>query len=171
LRCARLLPRACPAKPVVLTVALILAGCGGGGAEKPPQVLRGNGFTFAAPAGWDVKRTARTVAAEDGDVDRVQVTTFRLVKPYRPVLFAAAAKELDRVAEQLATQLKGRLVARSTVTAGGRKARSYRIDLDGTSQEITFVLRGRDEFQLLCRRDDDGDGAACRQLVRTFALR
>jgi len=118
-----------------------------------------------------VKRTARTVAAEDGDVDRVQVTTFRLVKPYRPALFAAASRELDRVAEQLATQLKGRLAARSTVTAGGRKARSYRIDHDGTSQEITFVLRGRDEFQLLCRRKDDGDGAACSQLVMTFALR
>jgi hypothetical protein len=131
----------------------------------------GNGFTFAAPAGWEVKRSARTVAAEDGDVDRVQVTTFRLVKPYRPALFAAASRELDRVAEQLADRLKGRLTTRRTITVAGRKARQYVIDHDGTSQEITFVLRGRNEYQLLCRREDDGDGAACRLLVDRFALR
>ena len=98
MRCARLLPRACPAKPVVLTVALILAGCGGESAEEPPQIVRGQGYSYAAPAGWEVKRSAKTTAAEEGDVDRVQVTTFRLVKPYRPALFAAASKELDRVA-------------------------------------------------------------------------
>jgi hypothetical protein len=156
---------------LLLTVVVILAGCGGAGAEKTPQLVRGPGFHFGAPDGWDVRRSARTVAAEHGDVDRVQVTRFRLAKRYEPALFAAATRELDRVAEQLARRLGGRVVSRKTVVVDHRNSRWYRIEYNGRVHEITFVLDGRREYELLCRREKDGDDAACRTLVRTFALR
>jgi hypothetical protein len=146
---------------------LILAGCGGGGAGQEPQIVRGDGFRFEAPSGW----TVRGGAARHGSVDRIEVMTFRLVKPYRPELFAAAAGELDGVATRLADQLHGRVAARSTVTAAGGKARSYRIDYDdGKTTEVTFVLSGRREYQLLCRRRSGSDDGACRQLVSSFRL-
>jgi hypothetical protein len=133
-------------------------------------VLHGDGYRFSAPGGWRVARSARTVAAAHGSVDRVEVTTFRLVKAYRPELFDAAAKELDRVASQVATQLHGRVAASDTVHVAGRAARAYRIDYGDRAQEITFVLHGRREFQLLCRRAAGAGDAACRQLVRSFTL-
>jgi hypothetical protein len=146
---------------------VILAGCGGGGGDGgDTRIVRGDGFRFEAPADWKVTGAAAT----HGSVDRVEVMTFRLVKPYRPELFDAAARELDGVAVRLAEQLHGKVAARSTVTAAGGKARSYRIDYDGKSTHVTFVLGGRREYQLLCRRPSDGDDAACRLLVRSFRL-
>jgi hypothetical protein len=146
---------------------LILAGCGGGSGGNGAQIVRGKGFRFEAPDGWQVK----SAAATNGSVDRVEVMTFRLVKPYRPELFEAATAELDRVAVRLADELHGRVAGRSTVTAAGGKARSYRIDYGSkTTEVVTFVLSGRREYQLLCRRPSDGDDAACRLLVRSFRL-
>jgi hypothetical protein len=150
-------------------VVLILAGCGGSGEEKP-QVARGDGYLFHAPAGWKIARDRDSVRASHGDVDLVSVRTFRLLKAYRPALFVAASQELDRVATQLARQLKGRVAARRTMEVGGRKTRSYEVRYGDQAQEITFVLDGRREYQLLCRRDADSDAAACDQLVRTFRL-
>jgi hypothetical protein len=164
--CAQNLPRAGRCKPCLLAAAVILAGCGGGGGGGDTRIVRGEGFRFEAPAGWSVKGAA----ASHGAVDRVEVTRFRLVKPYRPALFAAAARELDGVAVRLAEQLHGEVAARSTVTAAGGKARSYRIDYADKTTEVTFVLGGRREYQLLCRRASDGDDAACRLLVRSFRL-
>jgi hypothetical protein len=167
LLCARNLPRAGRCKPFLLAAAVILAGCGGGGGGGgDTRIVRGDGFRFEAPADWKVTGAAAT----HGSVDRVEVMTFRLVKPYRPELFDAAARELDGVAVRLAEQLHGKVAARSTVTAAGGKARSYRIDYDGKSTHVTFVLGGRREYQLLCRRPSDGDDAACRLLVRSFRL-
>jgi hypothetical protein len=117
-----------------------------------------------------VKRTARTVSAEDGDVDRVQVTTFRLVKPYRPAMFAAAAKELDGVAAELAKRLHGKIASAKTLEVADRKVRTYRVVYNGRTQQLTFVLDGRHEYQLLCRRDTDGEDDACQLLVSSFAL-
>jgi hypothetical protein len=153
----------------VLLVVLILAGCGGGG-KREPQVVRGNGYRFEAPGGWNVTRTVRQAAASDGDVDRVEVTTFRLMRTYKPTLFVAAARELDGVARKLARELKGTVAGKGTVRVDGRRSRTYRIDYEGKTQELTFVLDGRREYQLLCRRDGDGDREACIRLVRTFAL-
>jgi hypothetical protein len=150
-------------------VVLILAGCGGSGSEKP-QVARGDGYLFHAPGGWTISRGKDSVRASHGDVDLVSVRTFRLLKAYRPALFGAASQELDRVATQLARQLKGRVAAQRTMTVGGRKTRSYEVRYGDQAQEITFVLDGRREFQLLCRREADGDDGACEQLVRTFRL-
>jgi len=147
-------------------LVLILAGCGGKGGGNEAQVVHGDGFRFEAPRGWKV----RGATATDGAVDRVEVRAFRLVKPYRPELYEAATRELDRIGDRLAVELRGRVAARSTVTAAGARARSYRIDYDGKTTEVTFVLSGRREFQLLCRRRSDGDDGPCRQLVRSFRL-
>jgi hypothetical protein len=151
---------------VLAALALILPGCGGGGGGNEAQVVRGDGFRFEAPSGWEVRGTVAT----DGAVDRVGVSTFRLVKPYRPSLVRAATVELDRVADRLAAELGGRVASRTTVTAARARARSYRIDYDGKTTEVTFVLSGRTEYQLLCRRRSDAGDEACRQLVSTFRL-
>jgi hypothetical protein len=152
-------------------VTLILAGCGGAGKGEPStQVVQGAGFRFAAPADWTPARTKGSVAAFGEGFDRVEVRTFSLVKPYRPQLFEATARELDAVVGRIAGQLSGRVTSRETIRVAGRRARTYRIAYDGRVQELTFVLRDRLEYQLLCRRPAEGDDAACRQLVESFVL-
>jgi hypothetical protein len=148
---------------------VILAGCGGSTSAKT-QTVRGDGFSYVAPADWTVVRKGPSVAAVNGDVNRVEVVRFMLEKPYKAALFAAAAKELDGVANRLAGQLSGKVSSSSTAELGGRKARSYTIDYGGKTQEIAFVLSGRNEFQLLCRRDASATNDPCAQLFSTFAV-
>jgi hypothetical protein len=164
------------AKPVSLVVLLvlagILAGCGGGGKPEPStQIVNGAGYAFAAPAGWTVTRSKGSSAAANGDVDRVEVLTFRLVRPYVASRFRAAARELDSVIARIAAQLDGHVTQRRTIRVAGRKVRSYVIAYDGKTQEITFVLDGRQEHQLLCRRLATGGDEACRSLLSSFTLR
>jgi hypothetical protein len=133
--------------------------------------VKGDGFSYVAPAGWTVVRKGSSVAAVDGNVNRVEVMRFTLEKPYKPELFAAATRELDGVAKRLAGQLRGTVSSRSTSEVGGRKARSYTIEYGpGKTQEITFVLEGQNEFQLLCRRDSSATNDPCAQLFSTFVL-
>ena len=151
-------------------LGVILAGCGG--ASKPnDQSLQGNGFRFVAPASWAVVRGDKSVAATSGPVNRVEVLRFKLVKEYRPQRFAAAARELDGVIDRIARQLSGHVVRRRTVRIAGRNARLYQLAYGkGKTQEIAFVLDGRSEFELLCRRRATAPRAACVQLFSTFAL-
>jgi hypothetical protein len=133
--------------------------------------VKGEGFSYVAPATWTVVRKGPSVAAVDGDVNRIEVVRFTLEKPYKPALFGAAARELDGVASRLAGQLKGKVASSSTTDVGGHRSRTYTIDYGpGKTQEITFVLEGQNEFQLLCRRDESASNDACSQLVSTFAL-
>jgi hypothetical protein len=85
-----------------------------------------------------------------------------LVHPFKHAERGAVARELDSVAAQLAGQLQGKVVSRRTATVGGRDARAYVIDHDSLTEEITFVLQGKREYELLCRRAQGGDDAACR---------
>ena len=146
-------------------MALILAGCGGGGSTNWQQV-QGNGFVFNAPSGWTVDGAAAT----NGDVDRVEVLVFRLVRPYERARRAAVARELDRVASGVASQLKGSVRSKRSLEVDGRDARSYVIDFGGKTEEITFVLDHRSEYQLLCRRTASGDDASCAELLRSFRV-
>ncbi len=53
----------------------------------------------------------------------------------------------------------------------GRRARSYRVDYGaGKTQQIAFVLVGRIEYELLCRRKTTEPEDACKQLFSSFAL-
>jgi hypothetical protein len=149
----------------LLVLALILAGCGGAGNSNWQQV-QGSGFRFQAPAGW----TVAGATASNGPIDRVQVNEFRLVHAYVHAKQAAAAKELDGVADRLAQQLKGKVSSRRTLKVAGLDARTYAIDHKGLTEEFTFVLRGRHEYELLCRRAAGADDAACRKLLASFRV-
>jgi hypothetical protein len=154
---------------VPLAFVSILAACGGGTPTKAvsTRLVRGPGYTFAAPVAWETTHGVRAVAAYSGK-DRVSVTTYTLLKPYRPALFPAAAKELDGVAARLAAEAGKTVTQRQTVVVDGRKTRAYRFG----SMRIGFVLDGRSEYQLLCapQRNGDPDGA-CALLFTSFALR
>jgi hypothetical protein len=103
-------------------------------------------------------------------VNRIEVQTFRLVRPYRAELFAAASRELDAVARNLAAQLGGRVASSASTKVAGHDARAYRIDFDEHVSEITFVLDGRREYELLCRRLADAGGETCKTFVKSFRL-
>jgi hypothetical protein len=159
-------PRVNARKLAPLALAALLAGCGGSGAgSEAGKRVAGDGFSFRAPSGWQVKRAARTVEARDGQA-LVSVTVFRLAKPYRPALWPKVVPELDKVAGQLAGRVHGTVASSETRTVAGRKARAYAITRSGEDERIAFVLEGRREYQLYCR----GAGSACDTLLETFTL-
>lgn len=163
-----------------VTVALVAAGCGGGGGKKQPpalaqtQIVRGAGYTFAAPTGWSVTGTTRGVDATGPGRNLLSVSVYKLVKPYAPARFAAAAKELDKVAAQLAAGRKGTLRSKETRTVAGLQVRSYRIayahEGQNLEQQVTFVLRDSTEWQLVCRRATADPDDHCARLLSTFTL-
>lgn len=157
-------------------VALAVSGCGGGGktttAASAGQTVSGPGFAFRAPEDWTAKTLPTSASASADGSTLVSVTVLPLVKPYRPALFPRVVQELDRVAAQYASSLKGRVASRRTVIVAGRKAREYRIDHGDLVDRITFLLRGKRNFQLICRwRAADGEPAACTQLASSFVFR
>jgi hypothetical protein len=139
------------------------------------RTVRGNGFAFSTPENWLVTHSPLGASAspEQGSETTVSVTVFRLVRPFRPALWQRASGELDRVAARLAGQLHGQVRKRSTVQVGHIRARRYELSYErnGTAlrQRITFALRGRREYELLCRwRASDAEPDACRLLASSF---
>jgi hypothetical protein len=151
-------------------VVLILAGCGGSGARKAQwQVVRGPTFRFDAPQGWQVRSgSARAVASHDSEL--VQVATFPLVHAYSPALFTRVESELAARMAGVARQTRGTLIGHSVVTAAGIRSHSYDVRVGDHVDEYTFVLRRKREYQLLCRRKEKSDGAACKRLVASLSL-
>lgn len=150
----------------------MLAGCGGG--ADPSDELReiaGSGYAFDGSAELELTRSGRTLTGElDGRV--VSVTTFRLSRPYRPELWSSVVPEFDRVASDLARKLGGRVAARETRTIAERRARVYGVEgARDDTRLVAFVLRGRTEYQLLCRwpERDDASGP-CDDLLASFRL-
>jgi len=152
-----------------LALLFILSACGSGTKTHPvsTRVVRGPGFSFSAPADWSTSRTRRAVLVRDGG-SRVSVTTYTLQKPYRPALFAAAAKELDGVAAKLAAAGGGTISQKQTTIVAGEKIRAYRFD----ATRIGFVLVGKREYQLLCELPPTGQdaGNACALLFKSFTV-
>ena len=146
----------------------ILAGCGGSSQSDTTRTVAGNGYRFEVPqSGWEVSRRLRVLEARDGD-KLVSVTTFPLVKPYRPELFAKVVPELDRVARQLAAQENATITNARTLMIAGRKARAYDVvHPSGPEERIAFVLSGPREFQLYCRNAGD----VCDGFIESFRLR
>ena len=155
-------------KQTLLLAAVILAGCAGSSAAKP-QVVRGPGYRFAAPAGWKVARAPRETSATS-DSELVRVATFALVKPYSPALFGRVATELAARMDEVAKQGGGTVSGSRTVSAAGVRSHSYDVTVGGHHDEYTFVLVGRREYQLLCRRRSSSSGSTCRQLITSFVL-
>ena len=151
-----------------MTVAIIVAGCGGS-AKSKGEIVAGTGFRFSAPAGWTVERAGTTVTARQGD-GLVRVSTFPLARSYSPALFPRVASELKARMTALAAHGGGKVAGTGEAVAAGIKAHVWRIRTGDHLDEYTFVLRGRREYQLLCRRSAGGDDAACKQLVSTFQL-
>lgn len=107
----------------------------------------------------------------------VSVRVFRLARPFRPELWPSVVPELDRVAAELARQLDGRIESSATLVVDGRRAKRYDIRYRRQGTEVlertAFVLKGRREFQLVCRHEaaDRGDGPeACALLFSTLRL-
>lgn len=105
----------------------------------------------------------------------MSVTVFRLARAYRPALWTTVVPELDRVAERLASELGGAVVARATVVVDGRRARRYDIEYEREGaalvERTAFVLDGRREYQLVCRYPAGEPPAACSTLFESFRLR
>jgi hypothetical protein len=133
------------------------------------QLVKGNGFRFQAPAGWKVAAIPGGAAASS-DSEMVQVATFPLVRAYDPALFDKVASELAVRMQAIAQQTKGTVSKPETVTAGGIRSHSYRVDVGDHVDWYTFVLRGKREYQLLCRRRSSSSDAFCAQLIKSFSL-
>lgn len=137
------------------------------------QVVRGPGYTFAAPRDWRVTRTGRAQQAAKGTA-LVSVTLFPLQRPFRPALWGRVLPELDRAAQAVARQQRGSIAESLTVTIAGRKGRRYDIayELEGKQlvERIVFLLRGKTEYLLLCRYERGGDTDACDRLLTSFRL-
>jgi hypothetical protein len=165
---ARNLPLHRRAKPVWLA-AIVLAGCGGAN-EPATQLVRGPGYRFRAPADWTVKRVPHVVSAErpGSGVDLVSVSRFRLPK-------VPTDTEIEAAARVLARSLRGKVTAAGTTEVAGRRARRYEIAYTRGGEDravrLIFVLRGRLEFQLLCRWKAPADkdvSRACDGLSESF---
>ncbi len=166
----RLIPRHFHPKRLLAAGLLILAGCGGSSTTNTsPQRVAGTGFVFQAPDGWQVQRGRTLVVATHGS-ELVQVSTFPLQKAYTDALFGKVTKELQTRVGQVAAQTGGKLTGRSVVTAAGIRSHRFLVTVGDHVDEYTFVLRGKREYLLLCRRRSSHDQATCDQLIKSFAL-
>jgi hypothetical protein len=152
----------------VLVAAVAAAGCGGGGpAAVAGREVRGADFTFVAPSDWQVRHDGRGASAQGPGGSLVSVIVLPLRKPYEPRLFPRVVTELDAIARRLATQLQGQVRASRTLLVAGMRARQYDVAHGAITDRITFVLRDRSEFQLLCRFSG-AEPDACEKLIATF---
>jgi hypothetical protein len=135
--------------------------------------VQGEGFSFRAPAGWKVERRAAELLVGEG-TDLVSVTRYPLLGRFRPGQWAKVVPELDRAASALARQQTGTVADPKTITVGGQKARRYDVlyERDGKklTERITFVLRKKTEYLLLCRYERGDSTDACDGLLSSFRL-
>ncbi len=169
-----MVPTPNPRKLAAFGVVLLLAaGCGGGGGGAGERAVNGEGFVFRAPTGWAVERRGGELQVGQG-TDLVSVTRYPLLRRLRPELWAKVVPELDRAAAAVARQQKGTVVDPQTVAVDGQKARRYDVlyEHDGKklTERITFVLREKTEYLLLCRYSRGGPMDACELLLRSFRL-
>jgi len=151
-----------------LAAASILAGCGGAGGGDT-QVVRGTGFTFEAPATWSLVRTPRAIGAQGDAVALVQVTRLPLKPAYSPDQFEKFKPAIDATARAVAAET-GATIKGGTIEVLDERVRQYDLTFEGKLEKLTFVLRGKTNYQLLCRREEDGDDEPCETLVRSFRI-
>ena len=132
------------------------------------MTVQGHGFSFNAPGGWKVKTTSHSVTASH-DSRLVQVSSFPLVRPYSDALFGKVKSELDVRMQAVAKEARGTVAGSRTVTANGGRAHSYEVKAGDDVLEYTFVLQGKKEYELLCRRPSSKDDGNCAALLTSFS--
>jgi hypothetical protein len=70
----------------------------------------------------------------------------------------------------VAQQSGGKVAGHSVVTAAGIRSHVYDVEVGDHVDEYTFVLRGKREYQLLCRRKASHDTSFCDELVSSFGV-
>jgi hypothetical protein len=157
----------------VLVLTALFAGCGGG--KKKPLATRsvqGSDYRFAAPTSWLLSRKSHVVSAlRPGSADDlVSVSRYFLQR-------APTSGQIDAAARDLARALKGSVDSQSIVTVAGRAAPRYELSYsrkgDDLGLALVFVIRGRREYQLLCRwlkPENDDTSSACVTLTMSFRL-
>ena len=157
----------------MLLVAAILALSGCGGGHGGTKIIAGAGYSFTAPGNWKVGRFQRSVQVAHG-VQLVSVSHFPLLHRFRPELWPKAVPEMDRSAEGLRADQHGTVVSRGTTMVAGLRARRYDIAYERGGKKLTervgFVLRGRTEYELLCRFEQGKSASACDTLFASFRL-
>lgn len=142
------------------------------------KTVYGSGYHIVVPRTWNVTRSGKNVTASPGPPlstpQLVSVSVFDLLQAYKPSQFAAATKQLDGAAHTLAGRLGGTVDSSRTVVVAGIRARQYVLRYGAgarsVTQRLTFVLRAKTEFQLLCRWiSDNREPQACSMLTATFA--
>ena len=106
--------------------------------------------------------------ADDGRL--VEVSTFPLARAYSDDLISAVEKELKARMDTLAHESGGTVAPGKPVTVGGIRSHSYRIESGGMVDDYVFVLRGKREFQLLCRRKSSDSDDHCGLLISSFRV-
>ena len=163
-----------PRKQAALGVVLLLtAGCGGGAGAQKARVVEGDGFSFRAPAAWKVQRNGSDLQVGQG-TDLVSVTRYPLLRRFRAEQWAKVVTELDHAAAALARQQSGAVADVKTLTVAGQQARRYDVlyERDGKklTERITFLLREKTEYLLLCRYERGASTDVCDRLLSSFAL-
>ena len=116
-----------------------------------------------------MRRTEGGVTAASG-VQLVEVATFPLQKRYDAGLFDAVATELAARMSTLARETGGTVAVGEPVTVAGIRSHSYSVADGHTVDQYVFVLRGKREYQLLCRRTSSGSDGVCRALLASFRV-
>ncbi len=109
-----------------------------------------------------------TTATSDSQL--VQVADFPLAHPYTPALFTKVESELATRMAQVAKASGGTLAGHEVVTAGGTRSHAYQVKVGDHTDQYVFVLRGKREYQLLCRRKTSSKETFCEQLISSFAV-
>ena len=158
-------------------VVSVLAACGGSGSSRPStKTIRVGSYAFQAPSSWHVRRLDTEVQARSSPTasELVAVSVFPLLRPYKPALFGPVSHELDTAAAQLASRLGGHVTTRATTTVAGSRVRQYVLVAKHgktlVNEQITFYLRGKTEFQLLCQWDASAKSEPdyCQTLTKSF---
>jgi hypothetical protein len=158
---------------ILLLGVVLLAGCGGGSKKVlATKNLRGSDYEFAVPSTWVVTRKSHVVSAlRPGSADDL-VSVSRYLLPRVPT-----SAQVDAAARQLARALNGSVDGQSIVSVAGRAAPRYDLSYsrkgDDLGLRLVFVLRGKREYQLLCRwlkPEDDETSSACEALAPSFTL-
>jgi len=135
------------------------------------HAIRTPAFRFQAPVGWKVARSGGlTTATATHGSELVQVASFPLARPYTPALFTKVESELATRMAQVANASGGKVTGHSVVTADGIRSHTYTVQVGDHVDTYVFVLRGKREYQLLCRRASSDKAGFCDRLVASFRL-